>query len=159
VRLAFAVLIAFLLIGCRRDPPAQVVERKGESDIVFVQASDREIEAAMAEARKELPYFIERLQHAKKREEFSIKARFVSDRGGGEYMWVSHLVYRSGLFLGKINSEPYDMKSLHKGSEVTFEPSQVGDWLIVFENKEYEGFFTGDALKRRRENATKYKRR
>lgn len=151
MRPLFLACVLLAIAGCQKGPASKVVRRDGQSTLIFVTKSDKEVEAAMAKAREKLPLFLHQLQHPKPGQQFAIKARFKTE-GGAEHIWVTHLVYTDPVFVGKLADEPYDLPGLRQGDEVTFTRDQVSDWIINTDGQVY-GDFTKSVMDKREQSA------
>jgi len=118
---------------------------------MFFSTRDAQMNAAIAEARRTLPQFIEALR-AGRGDSFAIKAAFDTIEGSREHMWLTDLTFRGGRFVGTLMNDPYDVPGLRAGDRVAVEEARGTDWMI-FDNQERLGAFTKQVLERNRERS------
>ena len=158
-------IIGLALAGCGSSPqsvdphtglPAKdrVMESKRGTGMVMFSKKDPEILAAVAKARRGLPYFVRRIKSRKATEVFAVKTGLKTSTGVLEHMWVEYVTYENGLFRGTLYDEPYQVPDKHDGDEVTVAEKDIEDWSIIdARSKQKEGAFSEEALKRVQEAA------
>lgn len=134
--------------------------RAGELDTLFGDddlhapifrpaADDAEVAAAMAEAQRRLPEFLNAVSTGTKDKPALFKARFnvaQSGQEGNEYIWLSlNSVTAQGL-TGTIENPPLDKSIPPKGTSVTIALDRVVDWLYVDANNKPQGMFVDKVL-------------
>jgi uncharacterized protein YegJ (DUF2314 family) len=126
--------ILFLLLvgaGCTplREPPPRTP-----------QAGDPEMEAAIQQARRQLPEFVRVLQKPTPQQaHFVIRAIF-REGDKTETMWVNQVRYRPGVFSGTLDNKPYVLQNLKRGDKVEVRESDVRDWAYREGDKMIGGF-------------------
>ncbi|MDR1058843.1 MAG: DUF2314 domain-containing protein [Treponema sp.] len=129
------LLLCLTLGGCKKDePPLFQTERTRQAP-----PGDEALERAAGEARKSLPCFLRHLQHPLRGEEgFSVKYPFAADPGSGflrEYLWLGDIVFREGVYYGKILNRPYHIREIEAGMEVPFSFDDIADWMFLRKGK------------------------
>jgi len=148
-RQLLCLLIALTCISCR-EQASQPVAVDGDRtqiapNVVGVPPEDARMEAAIAEARRTTPGFLEALSGSPDTgRAFYFKMEF---REGNvtEHMWVQDVAYDGKLLHGVVGNEPVDLKRVALGDPVECSPERISDWLIVSEDGA-EGGFTVKAL-------------
>lgn len=135
--------------------------RAGELDTLFGDddlhqpifrpaANDADVAAAMAEAQRRLPEFLNAVSTGAGDQPALFKARFdVTQEGGeqgNEYIWLSLKSVSGTGLTGTIENPPLDKSIPPKGSTVTIELGRVVDWLYVDSNKKPQGMFVDRVL-------------
>lgn len=113
--------------------PPQVIG-SAKDPIVQVKNSDARMNAAIAQARRELPTFKRYLSMPPSPDRFvEFKARFGDDKNG-EHMWITHPVWNAhdNTFSGTLVNTPDIVKGLKPGQKVTIAEKDVSDWLVEF---------------------------
>lgn len=132
----------------RGPEPLQVFEKAEEAQVSEGTIDDAEIAAAIAEARKGWPEFLEAFAARKPGEHFSVKAGFTEGREI-EHMWVDVEAVEGDSARGKLGNKPVKLQKIHLGDEVTVRASQVEDWAIHSEGRLVKGGFTTKVLEKR----------
>ncbi len=151
---AFVVpmVIAFYVSG---------IARHAKTNVVNVEHDDPELDVAIEAARKGLPTFTKELDKPPADViSFAIKARLVQG-SNAEALWVDHLSYSNGVFVGKLADSPLLLSGLHKSDEVKVPEAQVVDWLILHRGPDgdlREGGETDRVLQRRQDHTQRYPR-
>lgn len=100
---------------------------------------------AMGEARATLPDFL-KLAAAPKAgmEGFAVK---VAIRKGddAEYFWITPFTTKDGSFSGALNNQPRVVHSVELGQTITFDQSEIVDWMYMDGDK-MKGNYTACAL-------------
>lgn len=126
-----------------------------EADIQWVPlmpSDDRELERAIAEARRRLGEFKEAfasrsITGSGKRSPYLIKARFGEDPDA-EHMWVEVTDIRGDRFTGVLRSTPLVVPDLTEGEVVTVFADDISDWIATL-NGQPIGNFTAPVIRRR----------
>ena len=105
---------------------------------VGVPSHSPEMEKAIAEARASVGEFIEALQENTGKGH-SIKAG-VKDGDKVEHLWLHPVRYEKGTFVGRVRINPYVVKSVRSGSEVSVKENAISDWGYVLDGKMIGGF-------------------
>jgi len=111
-------------------------------DVKWVSSNDTEMNAAIQEAKKTLPLFIQAFQSPTPTQTwFAIKVAFpFGDSGSNEHMWVSKLSLSENQFEGILANEPVDIKDMHFGDRVTVDVQDISDWMIIDDGRLLGGF-------------------
>jgi uncharacterized protein YegJ (DUF2314 family) len=114
------------------------------------KASDAELMAASARARKRLPElgvrFNKQLPFPQK---LHIKKAFVTPNGDTEYMWIEVTAWRDGIISGVLVNDSIDPKGPRGGAPINFKPADVYDYAILGETGIVEGAETERILEAR----------
>lgn len=131
------LLLALALAGCNTTPtqsaPPRVVGL-AKDPVIQVKTSDARMNAAIAQARRELPTFKRYVAMPPSPSRFlEFKARF-GDAKNSEHMWITHPVWnaRQNTFSGTLANTPDFVKGLKLGQKVTIPEKDVSDWLVEF---------------------------
>ena len=118
---------------------------------------DPDLAVAIETAKRSLPQFIEKLRNPPPdASAFAIKVAFV-ESGRAEMMWVDHLTYGVGAFVGTLADSPFRIKKLHRGDRVRAVAADVVDWEIFYHTPDgdlHEGAETDRVLRRRQAGRT-----
>lgn len=146
LRALFVVALHLLIAGCDERPDQRSgADRYG---ISAVSPDDREMNAAIAEARARMPELLTALkQRSGAVTRFSVKARYAT-RSGEEHIWIGDISYDGTSFAGRVENVPRDIEKLKYGDTVRIAPSQISDWLYV-EDGRLVGAFTMRVIYRR----------
>lgn len=121
--------------------PAAAQKREPDSNLELVAEDDAEMNAAIAGARALLPAFWA-ASGGQGWDSAQLKAGLVTDDGGVEHIWVAQPRLVGGRVHGVLSNEPVHMRALRLGDPVTFEESQISDWMIVRGGRIYGSFTT-----------------
>ena len=146
--IAYAMLFsAAITAGLALGPAAaQTVTQKAERDeLAFVAKHDPVMAAAMGKARATLPDFLA-LSVAPKpdMQAFSVKVA-IHDGDDAEYFWITPFTDDNGQFSGVINNTPRMIHSVKMGQTITFDRSDIVDWMYLDGGK-MKGNYTACAL-------------
>jgi uncharacterized protein YegJ (DUF2314 family) len=118
--------------------------------VTDVKKGDPEMAAASAKARK--AFF---KNEAKYRaglgvnEHLLIKAAFPYDGNNNEYMWIEVTDWKTDVIVGVLMNDPYYVKGIKSGSQVTVTLAKVYDYLFYRADGTTEGNETGKVLEKR----------
>lgn len=105
--------------------------------------------AASKEARRKLPALKRDFEAGLAPGEYiQVKAPFVTQEGGREWMWVEVTTWKSTSMRGLLRNEPFDIPELHSGQLVDVDPSEVFDYLRRSPDGREEGNTTSEIIKR-----------
>lgn len=113
-----------------------------------VDEDDKKINAAMVQARNSFPKFIDQWQARNELFEGFVKVLLEEEPNIGEYMWIKPIKLEDDKYIGILENQPQDMKTLKIGDEVTFTTDQIADWYYV-ENDKAIGGITVRLLRQR----------
>jgi uncharacterized protein YegJ (DUF2314 family) len=135
------LILICILSGCGLFPTPTPAFIPGDP-IYQVPQNDPEMAAAILQAQKTLPEFIDHLKNPLPKQNFaSLKARFpYDDLGNYEDIWIGNLAYDGEVFTGTIGNDPAFVTNLKFGDKVTIKPQDVSDWMIVQDGKLVGGY-------------------
>ncbi len=142
-----AILVGLTLaapVAEAKKPPApeagQMGGQEGQSSdgstpdgVVYYEASDAAMNAAIAEAQRWTPAFLAdfRQTPAYDRASYSLKVGLPTPFGGFEHIWVDQLRYENDQLVGALANQPVELPGLRLGSRVVIDEAQISDWMIV----------------------------
>lgn len=127
----------------------KVTYRDGNPPVYHWDGDDSELNAAIEKARSRVGWVIMRLQeHIGPNTYLSIKFQLFDEKGNSEHVWIRDVVWREGKFFGSLDNEPFELNGWKLGDEVSVEPEEITDWILI-EDGRVEGNFTYDILVRR----------
>jgi uncharacterized protein YegJ (DUF2314 family) len=101
-------------------------------DMVNLPDDHPEMAAAIGRAQASLPDFRRLLaEPGPGMTDFAIKARFPTDGGSTEHIWVGDLEPRGLGFVGKLANEPNSLPGLALGSAVDVTEDMITDWAYA----------------------------
>jgi uncharacterized protein YegJ (DUF2314 family) len=103
-------------------------------DVIGFERQDAYMNAAIAEASRTLPEFLEFVKAAPPGATFSLKARFV-EGDQEEHIWLSSVEVVDETLEGTIANEPAALRDIAYGLRVQVERAQVSDWMVVANGK------------------------
>jgi uncharacterized protein YegJ (DUF2314 family) len=137
VGLVAMLLLALAACTDRTDP---IVERDGQAAVSMIQGEDREMNQAMAEARRTLDEFERHLSNPSSTQSMAIlKGRFTEGETV-EHMWINEIEVTAEGYRGVLGNEPMDMTTLSAGQVVVVPRSQVSDWVVVEDGRLVGGY-------------------
>jgi uncharacterized protein YegJ (DUF2314 family) len=137
-----AVITAVFLGSCEQadHDTGKIVKRDGEPAVHMVSGEDPEMNSAIEQARSSVTTFITSLQNpGQKQTYFSVKAKIV-DGQHSEHIWLYDVGYDGNQFQGKIGNQPLNVKNVSLGDELTLDPSEISDWMIIEDNRLVGGY-------------------
>lgn len=147
LRIFTAVLVSHLILACD-DQSARRGTSPARDGISAVDPDDKEMNAAIAEARSRLPEFLAALKRGGPGlTRFSVKAKYDLP-SSGEHIWIGDVSFDGILFSGRVENVPRDIKELKYGDVVTIRSNAVSDWLFVKDGR-LVGAFTMRVIYRR----------
>lgn len=142
-----SVLLCFVVLaGCNNNAPTsanveKVVKREGQPDIDYVASEDKAMNAAIQKARATFGTFIVAFSKRKANQNsFAIKQKF-TDANGSEHMWIGSLKFDGKSFRGRLNNEPYEVKTAKLGDNISVDSKELSDWMYI-ENGKLVGGYT-----------------
>jgi len=119
----------------------------GRTDNIVNVEHDQALLAASARARSRLmalkPAF---LKQADSRERLAVKAPFVTDDGGTEWMWVEVVRWEGKTIYGVLLNEPAAVSKLVPGAKVEVAEDEVFDYMLTHADGTSEGNETQELL-------------
>jgi uncharacterized protein YegJ (DUF2314 family) len=129
-----------LALGACSDRADLIVEREGQASVSMIQDEDREMDEAMAQARRTLDEFERHLAAPSPTQSMAIiKGRFTEGETV-EHMWINQIEVISEGYRGVLGNEPMDMTTLSAGQTVVVPRSEVSDWVVVEDGKLVGGY-------------------
>lgn len=103
--------------------------------VVTVEASDAEMNSAIAKARETLPTFWKTFAHPKPNENnFCLKVK-ITDKNGVEHFWLSDIARTNGAVFGTINNDPDIVHNVKLGERIKISEPDISDWLYERDGK------------------------
>lgn len=118
-----------------------VLADKVEDQTVLVEAEDREMNAAIAQARATLGQFLKIVAHPPEGASgFKLKVK-VTDSHGTEHFWVIPFHETTTGFDGTVANDATYVKSVAYGDKISFSRADITDWGYILDGKQ-KGSFT-----------------
>jgi uncharacterized protein YegJ (DUF2314 family) len=114
----------------RGPNPLRALEAPGRVPVIGVAADDPRMLAAVQEARRRWPEFVEAFERRDAGQIFSVKVPLKEGRAT-EYMWVSVSALENDTIYGRLDNEPVDVKRLRAGDRVRVPFKELTDWLYT----------------------------
>ncbi len=134
------LLLATPALAQKVEPPAP------QPGLEFFSAGDVTMNAAIAEAQRTLPLFLDHVTGADGQiHEGSVKVAFQTfpTDQGVEIIWVSPLSRNAdGTFQGRLNNQPFHLGDWQRGDLVTFPESAIEDWSLPSPSGRYGNYTT-----------------
>jgi len=141
-----ALLLALVaMVGCDTTTDftaeqVELVEQSANPPVIDIPEGDEALAAAVDKARATVDKFINALENpSDKQESFAIKLE-VSDDDTSEFMWLTPVTYRDGIFSGTLNNEPRDLTTVSLGDELSVPKSDIADWMYVDDGRIAGGY-------------------
>lgn len=116
------------------------------SNVTGVSEDDKEMNSAMASARKTMAQFWTALKNPPAGATgFAIKVAF-SENGEVEHIWCNSPERRNGKILATINNTPVTVSHVKDGQRLEIDPQDISDWMYVRADKKIVGGRTIRAL-------------
>ncbi len=117
--------------GKLRGPdPLTALESGGLAPVVGVAPDDPRLLAAVREARRRWPEFVQAFEQREAGQMFSVKVP-VREGRQTEYMWLSVSALEHEMIYGRLDNEPVAMKRLHAGARLRVPVRDLNDWLFT----------------------------
>ena len=126
-------------------------ERK---DVAGIEAHDLEMIAAQKEARETLMEFTTAIQARENDKRYLLKA-VIMEGQDTEHVWLEPVKWNDPGLVGILAVDPITIKKHKKGDEITPQPEEVTDWVILSRDGSKKGGFTIDVIEKRRAEAKK----
>jgi uncharacterized protein YegJ (DUF2314 family) len=140
--LGAAMAVGLSIRPADAESPTQKAER---DELAFVAKSDPVMAKAMTKARATLPDFLSTAAAPKSgMEGFAVKIGIPAG-DDAEYFWITPFTMKDGTFSGEINNTPRLVHSVKLGQTITFNQSQIVDWMYMDGGK-MKGNYTACAL-------------
>ena len=134
-----------MLVG---DEPLEALKTEVKAPVIDVPTGPS-ISAAVSEARRRWPEFVEAFHHRQPGDErFIVKAPFTGENGGVEHMWIQVFGLEPAYVHGHLLSEPIHCTRLKPGAQVEVPVSEISDWICPDNDGNPHGNFTSEAVGR-----------
>jgi uncharacterized protein YegJ (DUF2314 family) len=141
-RVAMPAVLA-LSLACGGAQPASDVAKPAETvakTTISVAETDREMNAAMQQARDKVAVFVARLEKAQTTDRnFSVK---IPLREGEqvEHFWLVDVRHDKGVFRGTLGNDPELIHGHKYGEPVSVPIKEISDWMFVDHDSLVGGF-------------------
>lgn len=136
-----------LIDELRSEDPLDVFQRLTQLPVIQISGEDPELKAAVEEARRRWPEFVNALSRREPGQNFGVKAP-ITREGLTEYIWISVDKLEGDTIQGRIDNDPVNLGDLKSGDAISVSVDEVNDW--VFSNGEViNGMFTTKVLLKR----------
>lgn len=112
----------------RSEQPLRELENWGTPPVMPIEDDDPRLLAAVAEARRRWPEFLQAFQRREPDQTFSVKAPF-TDGEKTEWMWVMVSSLAEEVLEGNLGNAPVEVRNVREGDRVTVRVSEIGDWV------------------------------
>jgi len=116
------------------------------AQVVDFRSSDREMNRAIAQARKTLPDFVA-LYRSGQGERHAVKLAIPYDRGR-EHIWMNLTAIEGDVFIGRIANDPVHLDNLNRGDGYRAGSAMVSDWNYMSGGQMYGSYTTRVAIKK-----------
>lgn len=133
-----------LLDDLTRGKPLSVFSEPTFEPIYEIAADDERMAAAVAEARKRWPEFVQEFTRnvpAQGSDRFLVKAEF-SEGNKSEFMWVLVTELDDDHIRGELLNDPHELVDIHRGARLSLPRAQIADWLYRDAGGKIVGGFT-----------------
>lgn len=114
------VISSVLLWGCSKKP-----------DTLAEEYDEKEMEAAIQQARDSFSEFQGRFQNPQKGDsDFAIKVK-IQDKHGMEHFWLTDIETKGEQFVGVIGNDPGIVRNVKHGQKYEFAFADVSDWMYI----------------------------
>ena len=129
--LGIPIAIALMLAACDPHPQEKLVYAKDQ----------KALDAAIAQARANLPVFWSNFDAAQSKEEYSVKVSIPTPPRGEELIWMDVTSHDGDEVSGVLINEPVNFPG-HDGDKFTKKATQIVDWAYPKNGKLYGHFTT-----------------
>lgn len=112
----------------RSEQPWKELEEWGTEPVVEFADDDPKVKAAVEEARRHWPEFVQAFEHRTADQVFSVKAPF-TDGERTEWMWVIVSAIEHDAIKGRLGNAPLNVRGVHENDPVTVQGVEIGDWV------------------------------
>lgn len=135
----FAVIV---LLGVA----SSLTPRPASAQVVALPASDREMRAAVASARRTLPLFFAAFRD-KRGSLYGVRIPIRDSRGAIENIWMDVDAIEGDIIVGKIGNHPANLPELRLGSPYRASRKVISDWSYNIGQAIHGGYTTRVGLK------------
>ncbi|PTY04787.1 hypothetical protein DB347_18970 [Opitutaceae bacterium EW11] len=125
--------------GLRDGNPQDYLASSSGSAVVALDGDDPLLCAAVEEARRRWPEFVEKFSRRHPEQHFSIKAP-ITRSGHTEHIWIEVTSLSAECIRGRLGNCPIDLPGLKLGDPVSVASDSVEDWLYVLSTRPVGGF-------------------
>jgi len=137
--------LSLLLISCSNKE--QKLKRAGEPDVLYVQESDQEMNAAIKKAKETFSDFQKAFNSRNPDySNFCLKQEFDTSDGGGEHIWIGDLQLKDDGYYGIVQNTPVDVANVKLGDSVKVSLEKMSDWMY-YDRNIVEGGYTVKVLR------------
>jgi uncharacterized protein YegJ (DUF2314 family) len=127
--------------GVRKRLRADARSMLGPDRLILVDDQDKEMAAAVAEAKRRWPEFVAAWKNRTPQGRFDVKASFADTPGGeAELMWVGVQSVDGDAIRGILKNQPRNLKKIKSGDTVTIQSAEVVDFAITDRGQSIGGF-------------------
>ena len=127
--------LLLVLCGCSKMPDTLIKSGYDE----------KEMDAAIARARRETDQFIAELAKPAG-DDHAVKAP-ITDANGTEHFWLTDLTYKNGQFEGTINNDPGIVRNVKLGQKWKIKKEEISDWMYMRGGKMHGNYTMRPLLK------------
>ena len=120
-------------------------DKSGPDTLVTSGYDEKEMDAAIARARREVDSFIAELKKPTG-SDHAVKAP-IEDNGKTEHFWLSDVAFKDGSFVGTINNDPGIVGNVKFGQKWTVKKSEISDWMFMRGDKMHGNYTMVPLLK------------
>jgi uncharacterized protein YegJ (DUF2314 family) len=130
------------------ERPLDVFKSSAYVPVIRLTGDTDAMVAAVAEARRRWPEFVNAFLASDDRIGFSVKAP-VTEGGNTEFIWINVKSVHGGQIHGLLANDPVSLGALKLGDFVSVEEAELNDWCYPAPNDGERpiGLFTLDALR------------
>lgn len=127
------------------NPLADMLEPL-DAPVIEVPDDDPRMKAAVAEARRRWPEFVEAFGHREEGQHFSVKVPITAG-ARTEFIWVEVKGIAGGVIFGNLGNDPVDLGDLKDGDPVEVLVKDLNDWCYLKDGQPV-GLFTWPVFER-----------
>lgn len=149
----FVLALSLLVAGAARG------QTRDENEVLMFSAQDKEMVAAIRNARSSLDTFLELAQNPPP-EVSSLRLKvMVTDPNGTEHFWVTRFKPTATGFEGILANEPRIVKSVTHGQLLSFKRADISDWGYIKNGRQVGSFTVCVMLKQAPQEQADYYRK
>ena len=130
-----------LITGLGGPNTLEVIEELTNVPVVTISDDDPRMKAAVSEAKRRWPEFVEAFEHRRDEEIFGVKKAF-TDGENTEFMWVLVAAIENDRIYGTLGNEPLNVRGVQEGDKVIVDLKDLNDWNYLRDGEIYGGFTT-----------------
>ena len=128
-----------LIAGLGGPDTLEIVEEVTNPPVISISDDDPRMLAAVAEAKRRWPEFVEAFEHRTDEELFGVKKAF-TDGENTEFMWVLVTAIENNRIYGTLGNEPVDVRGVKEGDNAIVDLDDINDWNYVRDGEIHGGF-------------------